>query len=65
MFKVTLQSFKRAPELTDDWAAKNTDCKTAEDYKKEIRKTLEEEAKQAPRILFVRQHGTQCSLLPK
>ena len=45
MFKVTLQSFKRAPELTDDWAAKNTDCKTAEDYKKEIRKTLEEEAK--------------------
>ena len=45
VFKVTLQSFKRAPELTDDWAAKNTDCKTAEDYKKEIRKTLEEEAK--------------------
>ena len=42
VFKVTLQSFKRAPELTDDWAAKNTDCKTAEDYKKEIRKTLEE-----------------------
>lgn len=36
VFKVTLQSFKRAPELTDDWAAKNTDCKTAEDYKKEI-----------------------------
>lgn len=44
-FKVTLQSFKRAPELTDEWAAKNTDCKTAEDYKKEIRKTLESEAK--------------------
>ncbi len=43
-FKVTLQSFKRAPELTDEWAAKNTDCKTAEDYKKEIRKTLESEA---------------------
>ncbi|MEQ2372047.1 trigger factor [Blautia sp. CLA-JM-H16] len=44
-FKVTLQSFKRAPELTDEWAAKNTDCKTADDYKKEIRKTLESEAK--------------------
>ena len=45
VFKVTLQSFKRAPELTDEWAAKNTDCKTAAEYKQEIRKTLEEEAK--------------------
>ena len=45
VFKVTLQSFKRAPELTDDWAAKNTDCKTAEEYRKEIRTTLEAEAK--------------------
>ena len=42
VFKVTLQSFKRAPELTDDWAAKNTDCKTAEEYRKEIRTTLDE-----------------------
>lgn len=45
VFKVTLQSFKRAPELTDDWAAKNTDCKTTEEYRKEIRTTLEDEAK--------------------
>lgn len=45
VFKVTLQSFKRAPELTDDWVAKNTDCKTAEEYRKEIRTTLEDEAK--------------------
>ena len=45
VFKVTLQRFKRAPELTDDWAAKNTDCKTAEEYRKEIRTTLEDEAK--------------------
>lgn len=45
VFKVTLQSFKRAPELTDDWAAKNTDCKTVEEYRKEIRTTLEDEAK--------------------
>ena len=45
VFKVTLQSLKRAPELTDDWAAKNTDCKTAEEYRKEIRTTLEDEAK--------------------
>lgn len=45
VFKVTLQSFKRAPELTDDWAAKNTDCKTAEEYRKETRTTLEDEAK--------------------
>ena len=45
VFKVTLQSFKRAPELTDTWVAKNTDCKTVDDYKKEIRKTLEDEAK--------------------
>ena len=45
VFKVTLQSFKRAPELTDTWVAKNTDCKNVDDYKKEIRTTLEDEAK--------------------
>ena len=45
VFKVTLQSFKRAPELTDIWVAKNTDCKSVDDYKKEIRTTLEDEAK--------------------
>ena len=45
VFKVTLQSFKRAPELTDTWVAKNTDCKSVDDYKKEIRTTLEDEAK--------------------
>ncbi len=37
VFKITLQSFKRAPELNDDWVAKNTDFKTVpltfpEDY---------------------------------
>lgn len=45
VFKVTLQSFKRAPELTDTWVAKNTDCKSVDDYKKEIRTTLEDEVK--------------------
>ena len=45
VFKVTLQSFKRAPELTDTWVAKNTDCMSVDDYKKEIRTTLEDEAK--------------------
>ena len=45
MFKVTLQSFKRAPELTDDWAPRILTVRLRKTTKKEIRKTLEEEAK--------------------
>ncbi|MFQ7553333.1 MAG: hypothetical protein ACLRMZ_27400 [Blautia marasmi] len=28
VFQITVQSFKRPPELTDDWVAANTDYKT-------------------------------------
>ena len=65
VFKVTLQSFKRAPELTDDWAAKNTDCKTAEEYRKEIAPHWKMRQKQAHRIHSVRLHGIQYFLLLK
>ena len=33
VFQITVQSFKRPPELTDDWVAANTDYKTIDEYK--------------------------------
>lgn len=45
VFKVTVVSFKRAPELTDDWVAAHTDYKTTDEYRKSIRETMETEAK--------------------
>ena len=44
VFKITLQSFRRPPELTDEWAAANTDYKTAEEYRASVRSQLEESA---------------------
>ena len=44
VFKITLQSFRRPPELTDEWAAANTDFKTAEEYRASVRSQLEESA---------------------
>lgn len=53
VFKITLQSFKRAPELNDDWVAKNTDFKTVEEYKEDKKKLLQENAEQmADSILY-------------
>lgn len=46
VFKITLQKFRRAPELTDEWAAKNTDFATAEEYKQDCRSQLEKNAKE-------------------
>ena len=46
VFSITVQSFKRAPELTDDWVAANTDNKTVDEYKEAVRAQLEEEAQQ-------------------
>ena len=46
VFQITVQSFKRPPELTDDWVAANTDCKTIDEYKASIRTQLEQEAQQ-------------------
>lgn len=39
-----MQSFKRPPELTDDWVAANTDYKTIDEYKASVRAQLEQEA---------------------
>lgn len=53
VFKITLQSFKRAPELNDDWVAKNTDLKTVEEYKEDKKKLLQKSAEQmAESILY-------------
>lgn len=46
VFQITVQAIKRAPELTDDWVAANTDVKTIDEYKAAIRTQLEEEAAQ-------------------
>lgn len=46
VFAITVQSFKRAPELTDDWVVANTDNKTVDEYKAAVRTQLEEEAQQ-------------------
>ena len=52
VFKVTLQKFSRAPELTDEWVASETDNKTVEEYKKAVREELmESEAKTAKSTL--------------
>lgn len=47
VFKITLQKFRRVPELTDEWVAANTDAATVQEYKENIKKQLEEEAKQS------------------
>ena len=53
VFKITLQSFKRAPELNDDWVAKNTEYKTVEEYREGKKKLLQENAEQmADSILY-------------
>ena len=44
VFQITVQSFKRPPELTDDWVASNTDYTTTDDYKASVRTQLEQEA---------------------
>lgn len=49
VFKITLQSFRRAAELTDEWVTKNTDYKNVKEYKEERKKTLQEYANEAAR----------------
>ena len=44
VFQITVQSFKRPPELTDAWAVANTDYKTADEYRASVRTQLEQEA---------------------
>lgn len=44
VFQITLQNFRRPPELTDEWAAANTDFGTAEEYRASVRSQLETSA---------------------
>lgn len=45
VFKITLQSFRRAPELTDEWVTENTDFADTAAYRADVRVQLEEAAK--------------------
>ena len=47
VFKITLQNFRRAPELTDEWGAANTDYATIKEYKEGIRAQLEKNAEES------------------
>ncbi|MDO4339462.1 MAG: trigger factor [Eubacteriales bacterium] len=44
VFKITLQNFRRAPELTDEWVAENTDVSTVDEYREKVRAQLQEDA---------------------
>lgn len=45
VFKITLQSFRRAGEFNDAWVAENSDYKTTAEYRENTRKTMEENAR--------------------
>lgn len=60
VFKVTLQSFKRAPELTDTWVAKNTDCKSVMITRRKSVLHWRMKRRQVHRTHCVKLHGTQC-----
>lgn len=44
VFKITLQNFRRTPELTEEWVKNNTDFTTIDEYKTDYRGKLEEYA---------------------
>lgn len=52
IFKITLQSFRRSPELTDEWVAENLDYKTVEEYKEGVRANLEANAEENARYMM-------------
>ena len=43
VFQITVQSFKRPPELTDGWVTANTDYQNTDEYKESVRSELEQE----------------------
>lgn len=45
VFKITLQNFRRAQELTDAWVAKNTEYTTVDEYRAGVKAQLEENAR--------------------
>ena len=46
VFKVTLQTFTRPAELTDEWVAENTEYKTVDEYRAAVKTQLEDTAVQ-------------------
>lgn len=65
VFKITLQSFKRAPELNDDWVAKNTEYKTVEEYREGKKKLLQEMQNRWQTAFFTRRHGIRFMKLQR
>lgn len=47
VYQVTMQKISRAPQLTDEWVAANTDYKTVDEYKASVGKELEADADEA------------------
>lgn len=45
VFKITCQTVRRKAELSDEWVAKNTDFTTIDEYRADVKKKLEENAK--------------------
>ena len=54
VFKITLQSFKRPAELTDEWVKKNSDCNTVDEYRAAVKKALQENANTAAKESLAR-----------
>lgn len=50
VYEITLQKFTRAPELTDEWVAANSDVKTIDEYRQEVKTELEENANEMARL---------------
>lgn len=46
-FQITLLSFRRTPEFSEEWVKKNSDFSTMEEYRASIRTQLEEEAQES------------------
>lgn len=55
IFQITVQKIQRAPELSDEWAAANSEAKTAEEYRELIRQELLDNAEEEA------QYGLQIS----
>jgi trigger factor len=44
VFQVTVQNFRRVPELTEDWVTENTNYTTIEEYRESVKASLQEYA---------------------
>ena len=50
VYEITLQRFTRAPELTDEWVAENSDVKTTDEYRQAVKAELEENANEMAKL---------------